>query len=393
MTFHDRSPLMSPAPRRNRRGVPFSAMAPFLAVLAFAFLHSSAVRAADGPFQRVEVPSSFHPVGSGARALGMGGAFIAVADDATAASWNPGGLVQVERPELSVVGAASWRTEDNSLALSDDAGDEHVTDVRLNYLSAALPFRLWERNWVVSLNWQHLYDFDREWSFGLSQSSSSTDASTGTGADIRQDVTLSQDGDLGAWGVALSGQLTPTLSVGITLNFWENGPYRNRWERFSRQTGEGTAADNPLTFEATSLDRYDLSGLNANLGLLWRITPEWTLGMVFKTPFAADVAHRGQGSESVRYPGQTGGYERTWEERTDETLAMPLGIGVGVAWRPAPHLSFSADVYRTEWDDAELEMEDGRRLSPITGQEDAGEVHPTHQIRLGAEYLSAGPIA
>ena len=30
-------------------------------------------------------------IGSGARALGMGGAFIAVADDATAASWNPGG--------------------------------------------------------------------------------------------------------------------------------------------------------------------------------------------------------------------------------------------------------------------------------------------------------------
>jgi hypothetical protein len=33
-----------------------------------------------------------NPVGSGARALGFG-AFIAVADDATAASWNPGGLV------------------------------------------------------------------------------------------------------------------------------------------------------------------------------------------------------------------------------------------------------------------------------------------------------------
>ncbi len=37
--------------------------------------------------QRLEIPSSPNPVGSGARALGMGGAFIAVADDATAASW------------------------------------------------------------------------------------------------------------------------------------------------------------------------------------------------------------------------------------------------------------------------------------------------------------------
>ena len=38
----------------------------------------------------IEFSASPNPVGSGARALGMGGAFIAVADDATSASWNPG---------------------------------------------------------------------------------------------------------------------------------------------------------------------------------------------------------------------------------------------------------------------------------------------------------------
>jgi long-subunit fatty acid transport protein len=37
----------------------------------------------------------------GARALGMGGAFVAVADDATAAVANPAGLVILQRPELS----------------------------------------------------------------------------------------------------------------------------------------------------------------------------------------------------------------------------------------------------------------------------------------------------
>lgn len=42
--------------------------------------------------------------GAGARAAGMGGAFIGVADDATAITWNPGGLTQLYRPEVSVVG-------------------------------------------------------------------------------------------------------------------------------------------------------------------------------------------------------------------------------------------------------------------------------------------------
>ena len=43
--------------------------------------------------QRIKIPSSFNPAGSRARALEMGGAFIAVVDDATAASWNPDGLM------------------------------------------------------------------------------------------------------------------------------------------------------------------------------------------------------------------------------------------------------------------------------------------------------------
>ncbi|HEX3135666.1 MAG TPA: hypothetical protein VHX44_19040, partial [Planctomycetota bacterium] len=49
------------------------------------------------------------PIGAGARALGMGGAFTAVADDATANTWNPAGMTQLERPEASISGAYNWR--------------------------------------------------------------------------------------------------------------------------------------------------------------------------------------------------------------------------------------------------------------------------------------------
>src|SRR5881396_2478221 len=54
--------------------------------------------------QNVVLRNSFNPIGAGARGLGMGGAFIAVADDGTAASFNPAGLAQLRRTELAVVG-------------------------------------------------------------------------------------------------------------------------------------------------------------------------------------------------------------------------------------------------------------------------------------------------
>ncbi len=41
---------------------------------------------------------------SGARSLGLGGAFVPLADDATAAFANPAGLQQLVRAEISVKG-------------------------------------------------------------------------------------------------------------------------------------------------------------------------------------------------------------------------------------------------------------------------------------------------
>lgn len=45
---------------------------------------------------------TFQQLGLGARALGMGGAFVGVADDATAGFWNPAGLVQIQMRTFGV---------------------------------------------------------------------------------------------------------------------------------------------------------------------------------------------------------------------------------------------------------------------------------------------------
>ena len=44
-------------------------------------------------------------MGVGARALGMGSAFTAVADDSTASFWNPAGLAKMKKPEASFMHA------------------------------------------------------------------------------------------------------------------------------------------------------------------------------------------------------------------------------------------------------------------------------------------------
>ena len=53
-------------------------------------------------------PGAFLSWGAGARSLGMGKAFVSVADDATATLWNPGALALVDQKEITALHAILW---------------------------------------------------------------------------------------------------------------------------------------------------------------------------------------------------------------------------------------------------------------------------------------------
>lgn len=332
--------------------------------------------------ERVEIPSSFNPVGSGARALAMGGAFIAVADDATSASWNPGGLIQLETPEISAVGAFFHRTEDNNVGANPEAsGKQSVSQNRINYFSAAYPFSLFNHNMIISLNYQNLFDFSREWRFPFIQQSE--------GFSVSQDIGYRQKGSLSAIGLAYCLQITPNISSGLTLNFWEDGLYDNQWEQKTYQHGTGSYVGFPFTVESDSYDRYSFSGFNINLGLLWNLNSKLTLGAVLKTPFKADLTHEFTYDSSMTFPGVPAANSTISIASTEhENLDMPMSYGIGLAYRLSDEFTASLDIYRTEWDDFILRDADGRETSPITGRPiNESNIAATHQVRTGAEYL------
>src|SRR5512134_1461371 len=89
---------------------------------------------------------SLNRAGSGARAAGMGDAFIALSDDGTAASWNPAGLAQLRQPEFSLVyGVTDRHLELSALRSTDErfaytAHGAGSTSGSIDFASAALPF-------------------------------------------------------------------------------------------------------------------------------------------------------------------------------------------------------------------------------------------------------------
>ncbi len=348
---------------------------------------------------RFEFASSPNPVGSGARAIGMGGAFIGVADDATAASWNPGGLVQLRTPEISVVYSGVHRIEDNSFHLNSEAdGGESITESDINYLSAVYPFNLFNRNMVISLNYQRLYDFARSWDFSTVDAVTKDIEFGDIVLDTITSTTTSRywnrvNGSLSALGLAYSIQIIPDLSLGVTLNLWDDDLTHSKWESKNDVQTETvwTSASSGISgqsrFLTTIKDHYTFQGMNFNIGAIWRVADELTIGMVFKSPFTADIEH--ERTATVMEDDQKVTDIRS---ASDEKMRMPMSYGIGLAWRTSDRLTVSLDFFRTHWEDLEMEDEMGDKTSPVTAKApDDSDIDPTHQIRLGMEYLFIDP--
>jgi long-subunit fatty acid transport protein len=342
-------------------------------------------------FNAIDIPSSPNPVGSGARALGMGSAFIAIADDSTSASWNPGGLIQLDKPEFSIVGKYFTRNDENSFGLVPVAsGKQSVNENQINYFSLSYPFHALNHNMIVSINYQYLYDFNKQWDFPFNYKTENE----------YQHSTFhyNQGGNLSAIGLCYCIELKKNISFGITLNIWDDLIEKSGWEEKTNESGVTEVVISEMLniidtyeYEYELINKYSFRGINANLGMLWNVNSNISFGAVFKLPFRAKVNHEYQFTSWYQFVGKAV-VPFSNKNSTAEKLDMPMSYGIGLAYRFSDNLTFSADIYKTHWQDFIQRDAEGNEISPITGTLTSNaDIDPTHQVRLGAEYLLIKP--
>lgn len=347
------------------------------------------------PATAQEVNAPPNVVGSGARALGMGSAFIAVADDATAASWNPAGLTQLEAPEISAVLSYKFNNERfNSTHFVDPDGPYHIGIEDLNYFSMVypIPYAPWGRNLVISLNYQHLYDFDRDIDFTARGS-----IPAGPVFNTKVHIDYEQSGSLSTISPAFGFEVTDRLALGITMNIWDSSLLpNNEWKsRNVRRINAGlVGGSQTFTTGVVEEDFTDFHGRNYTFGFLYKPTERLSIGGVYHTKFSANLKY-----ERVT---RTFPWQPQSVDKSNMRMEFPAAQGLGVAYRfPNDKLTMSFDVTRREWDDfvqiyrrpSGVSSFSGRlfgprRVSPITGGEKSVSPHKaTYTARLGAEYV------
>lgn len=319
--------------------------------------------------------TNFTVQGAGARAMGLGGAFIAVADDATAVSFNPAGLAQLLQPEVSLVARGTYRNVGYQdfetsgggrvLAVSDSLTSSTRFDPL--FISATAPLKLGGRNLVLQLSIQRAFAQNEDSDRTLHESP--TTAGPGLSGLLVQSI--NQSGQIDVYSFAAAYEVSQRILLGFSYNQW-----RGRWELDSSSLHTVGTTSTFVSFHQTNA----LDGNNFNLGLIWR-WPSWSLGLVHRTGFHADYAFATRLTTNLPQGGFTGTPMTTG-------LHWPSETGVGYAFRPTDQWLITADLSHTLWSTTRYMSASARLNGQSFFDFDKGDRTPNAtDVHLGTEYL------
>ncbi len=354
----------------------------FAAVLAGALPAAPQQQVPFGPIISEQAQASFDLLGAGARAAAMGGAFTAVADDATAASFNPAGLAQLLVPEASLV-VDYRRLEDRfvdftsfdqvpPLPLTDSATTFGRTD--LSFLSLTLPARWLGRRWAFQLSSQKLVDFAYESDLDYFE----TDLAGVPLFELRQ--VNQETGGIGLLSFSTAVELTRRTLVGITVNHWDGD-----W-RFTSFNSENPAGGVGESEQYSYRQSNALGGWNVDLGVLLRYK-YLNVGARYRLPF--DASYRIDASLDTNLDTPLAPLEQS---STD--LRWPATLNLGVAVRPTGRWTLAFDWGRTDWADMNLLLPgapEAERRTPVNffdlAPRDSTAASEVSTLRAGSELI------
>jgi long-chain fatty acid transport protein len=328
----------------------------------------------------------------GARSLGLGGAFIGLADDATAAFTNPAGLTVLTKPEVSAeVGRWNYTSEfvDSGHSFGQPSGTpiDTVAGLRLgtsendvtglSFASFVYP----HNRWAVAVYRHELAKFET----GVE----SQGAFVGGGRLFP--VQANFDLEVVNLGLAGAFRLTDKFSLGLGVSSYDFqlDSRTNRYFVASSGTGAGGFYGPPDRSAGNVVNRQTLTGddrdLSFNAGLRWALSEKWGLGAVYRQgpKFEFDAIN------------ESGPRSAAFSLKQTAAFNTPDVFGLGLAFRPTDAVTITLDWDRIKYSslaensvnifylptDATADAAAYRAATKHLTVDDANEIH------LGFEYI------
>lgn len=338
-----------------------------------------------------ELVFSRSSIGFGARALAMGGAFTAIADDITALRYNPAGLAQLIRPEISF-GASYWGLSlKNSGASIDSANWASIQVgpinpneglIGLDYVGLAVPFRLAGLPVVLGMAYEKKISNMLKMGYDQTIEYSGQVGSPERGISALETTSFKNSGGINNATISLAVRPTGFLHVGANLN-WNRINMTESWdyiyERSYYDSG-GVYGETLLEYSWLETLKVD-QGLSYDVGVLLKFN-FFSLGVVFKKDWHARLAspyiyeRHFTDMEGVKedlvLTGEDGG-----------ELFWPYSLNAGLSVRPMDPLTISMDYGLSKWSEGQIAWDDW----PAVGFPIRVDPQDSRVLRLGIEYL------
>jgi long-chain fatty acid transport protein len=327
----------------------------------------------------------FNFLNPGASHLGMGGAFIGGADDATAAYANPAGVINILRPEVSLEGrlwtyGPSNPESGRGLGMPTGVGVDTISHIReattqrnvpaVSFASAVFP----SERWAVAVYYHQLANYAAE-----PQQRGIFFAAKG--GDVRFYPTRSTlDLQIVSVGAAAALRLLDNVYVGIDVAHTDFDLHSTT-KRFDFD--DFKPADFK-TLRDTQLQEGHDSAIRYGAGIIWDLLPMLRFGAVYRRGPSYDVTATTISEPKIDAPSFT--------DVCAAKFHVPDFYGAGVSIRPNAFVNVNADVDRVAYSKMSRDfVEFSEDFTRCESQPRAKSyrVPDGHEYHLGVRYVAA----
>ncbi|OQX82548.1 hypothetical protein B6D60_12060 [candidate division KSB1 bacterium 4484_87] len=322
----------------------------------------------------------------GTRALGMGGAYIGLANDYSAVYWNPAGVAQLKSAYVAFFVTDVMPKGTYQLTFPATMGGAKIdaTAKANHYISpnfmAYMPLGSSEKM-TVGIAAYVPAGLGAEWD---GSELAAFSGPSGTAYEWMSKI--------GVFNISpvIAYQVNEKFSVGAALNIFYGLMDMKRpmdtYDAINQQPGQDGMVDAQYEETGSGL------GFGASFGVLFKPTDILSLGLSVKTKTTISYEGTAKNSAFQAYNAFETDYARD--------LAWPLWVGAGIALKPMDKLIITADVQFSQWSDTEKEIVTDYKDPVWDQQVDQQGQNVMHmnwedatQIRFGAQYKVAPSVA
>ncbi|MEW6412222.1 MAG: hypothetical protein AB1483_07090 [Candidatus Zixiibacteriota bacterium] len=353
---------------------------------------------------QVSAQYSFDFCGGGARAEGMGKAYLAVSDEITGISWNPAGIYTIEKPVFGLSwGSLLPQGSSNVAYLPTVTHYDHSGSFNaIGSLCFAAPVRIKGHPFVGGVNYTRNFDVFRSlysegsiWQIYVPNENDPYDCDTSL---THVALKWQRDGGVNSINIGFGTRLYDKLSLGAAINIYTGRSLAfddthiviedSRYDPIAMQRGT-------LRIDSTVVDTNKFSGANFTVGFKFN-GEKLAAALVVKTPFKLKVKYDRLVYSIHIFNGLPLDSETDTVYYMDNLIKcdMPWMVASGFALRLRENWLLAADAEFRAFKGGKINIRDDITINP-SGEnlETYIEYDPrwnnVFTVRVGSEYLKS----